>query len=230
MARLKRLAAAAHLHLVTLRGHNGQPIAADDSDRVDLIAALREAAAVHRVAVHAYAVLTCRLLPLLTPGTDQALGKAMQAFGRRYVAQHNRRHQRSGTLWEGRFRAALIEPGDWALSAMVHVDRQPQDSGLCDSAADFRWSSAAHHLGLAREAMLVDPPDYWALGNTPFEREGRFAGRLAEGLSLDQAAALALASQHNWAVGGEGFLAELAAAIGRPLTPRARGRPRRTPA
>jgi putative transposase len=229
MARLKRLAAAAHLHLVTLRGHNGQPIAADDSDRANLIAALREAAAVHRVAVHAYAVLVDRLLLLATPAADQALGKAMQAFGRRYVAQHNRRHQRSGTLWEGRFRAALVEPGDWGLAAMVHVDRQPQEAGLCDSAADFRWSSAAHHLGLSREAMLIDPPEYWGLGNTPFEREGRFAARLAEGLPRDQDAALALASRHNWAVGSDGFLATLAAATGRPMTPKPRGRPRRSP-
>ena len=78
--------------------------------------------------------------------------------------------------------------------------------------------------------MLVDPPDYWALGNTPFEREGRFALRLAEGLPPDQAAALTLASQHNWAVGGEAFLAEREAAMGRPLAPRARGRPRRAAA
>jgi putative transposase len=77
--------------------------------------------------------------------------------------------------------------------------------------------------------MLIDPPEYWALGNTPFEREGRFAARLAEGLPRDQDAALALASRHNWAVGGEGFLAELAAAIGRPITPKPRGRPRRSP-
>jgi putative transposase len=228
MARLSRLSAASQLHLVSQRGHNSQAIAVDDVDRQSLVDALREASAVHGVAIHALAVLTDRIELLVTPASDGGLSKMMQALGRRYVARYNLRHGRSGTLWEGRFRAAIIEPGNWAIAAMLFVDRRAQDLGLCEPAQAYAWSSASHHVGKGRNTMLVDPPDYWTLGNTPFDREARYELLLASGATTDELATLESAARNNWAVGSTAFLADLAQKLGRPLQPRPRGRPRRT--
>jgi putative transposase len=230
MARLSRLSAATQLHLVSQRGHNGQTIAVDDVDRAALVDALREASAVQGVAIHAYTILPDRIELLVTPTSDEGLSKMMQALGRRYVARYNLRHGRSGTLWEGRFRAAIVEAGRWAIASMLIVDRRAQDLGLCEAASDYVWSSASHHVGSSRNTMLVDPPDYWTLGNTPFDREGRYEQLLAAGVPSEQATALESAARNNWAVGGAAFLAELAQKLGRPMQPRPRGRPRRAPA
>src|SRR5437764_337892 len=109
MARLPRLAIAGLPHLVIQRGHNGQIVFADAVDRASYRAALREAAGKAGVAIHAYALLDAQVRMLVTPESPQALSSLMQSVGRRYTAGFNRRHGRSGTLWDGRFRATVID-------------------------------------------------------------------------------------------------------------------------
>jgi len=87
------------------------------------------------------------------------------------------------------------------------------------------WCSAAHHLGQARDPHLGEPPEVWALGNTPFERESAWRERLDAGLDAATDAALARAVHGTWAAGSPAFLAEVAAAAGRPTAPRRAGRP-----
>ncbi|HRC38884.1 MAG TPA: transposase, partial [Rubrivivax sp.] len=169
MARLPRLVVAGQAHFVVQRGHGGAPVFADDSDRAAYLAALREAAATERVQVHAHALLPGEVQLLVTPAEPAALSRLMQALGRRYVAAHNRRHGCRGTLWDGRFRCGVVEPGPTRLQALCLIDGAATESGL---------TSAAHRLGAPRDALLVDPPEYWQLGNTPFEREAAYRGLL----------------------------------------------------
>ncbi len=86
MARLPRLVLHGLPHLVSLHGHSGRVIAPDEIDRQALLTALREAVRLHGVAVHAWTLADDHLHLLVTPATDDALGRAMQDFGRRYVA------------------------------------------------------------------------------------------------------------------------------------------------
>src|SRR5678815_4899747 len=111
MARLPRLVVPGLPHCVIQRGHNGQAVAVDDADRQAYLRALRDAAATHAVALHAYALLDAEVQLLVTPTGAPSLSRMMQELGRRYVSAYNARHARSGTLWDGRFRAAVIEPG-----------------------------------------------------------------------------------------------------------------------
>jgi putative transposase len=228
MARLPRLSVPGELHLVAQRGHNQQPVFVDDTDRAQYLASLREAAREHGLAVHAYALLETEIWLLATPAESDSLSKAMQATGRRYVAGFNRRHGRSGTLWEGRFRAAVIEANTYFLDASCLVENKPAAAGLAPEAAEWPWSSARHHLGGARDPLVQDHPRYWALGNTPFDRELKYRQAL-----MDRAATGAQASQlektalKGWALGGDAFLRRIAEMAGRPAAPRPRGRPRR---
>ena len=218
MARLPRLVVAGQAHFVVQRGHGGAPVFADDSDRAAYLAALREAAATERVQVHAHALLPDEVQLLVTPAEPAALSRLMQALGRRYVAAYNRRHGRRGTLWDGRFRCGVVEPGPMRLQALCLIDGAAAESGL---------TSAAHRLGGPRDALLVDPPEYWQLGNTPFEREAAYRGLLQAGVPPAAAQALRSAAIGGWAAGSPGFKASLADALSRPAQPRPRGRPRR---
>jgi putative transposase len=180
MARLPRLCLPGLPHLMRQRGHSDAAVFLDDADRQTYHAALREAAALQRLPVHAYALLRSEVRLLITPDQPDSLGRLLQSVGRRYGAAFNRRHGRSGGLWEGRFRATVVEPGLELLGAMGWVEGAPHRAGLVVRAQDWPWSSARHHLGQAREPWLVDPAEYWALGNTPFDR-GRIScasGRL----------------------------------------------------
>lgn len=182
MARQARLAIPGELHLVMLRGHNCQPVFVDDQDRATYLAMLRAASVQHQVAIHAYALLEDSVHLLATPTDTISLSRLMQSLGRRYVAAFNRRHGRSGTLWDGRFRAGPVGSRDLAVAAMVFVEAQAVASGLCPNPGQWQWSSAAHHLGQRSDPVVAGHPGYWALGNTPFERESAYANFSVEGV------------------------------------------------
>jgi putative transposase len=154
---------------------------------------------------------------LATPSHASGLARMVQALGRRYVSAYNRRHAHRGTLWEGRFRCAVVEPGAPRLAALQLIDGQSSEPGL---------TSAGHRTGGTRDPLLTDPPEVWALGNTPFDREAAYRSLLAAGLPASQAESLRQAALGGWVAGSAAFAAELAHAAARPTRPRARGRPR----
>ena len=114
------------------------------------------------------------------PGTTQFCDHGEQtippvkALGRRYVAAFNRRHGRAGTLWEGRYRATVAQPQRHFIALLTLLEWQPQRLGLCVSALEWPWSSAAHHLGRRRDPLVTDHPLFWATGNTPFANYAPF--------------------------------------------------------
>ena len=217
MARLPRLVVPGQAHHLVQRGHNAQPVFIDDEDRRQYLAALRDALRAHAVVLHAYALLDDAVQLLLRPPSEAALSRMVQAVGRRYVAGFNRRHGRSGTIWEGRFRAGVVQQGEPTLQSLRMIDALSSHG---------RWSSAPHRLGLTRDALVSDPPEYWRLGNTPFEREAAYAALLAQGLDEAVVRRIEHAAANGWALGSPQFLVEMARQSGRPVRPRPRGRPR----
>ncbi len=224
MARLPRLVLPAHAHHVVLRGTGDRPVFADELDRDAFVAALLAAGAATGVAVQAFALHTHEAQLLLTPPLAASLSRCIQALGRAYVPAHNRRHGRSGSVWDGRFRCAVVEPGDTRLAVLCLID-----GGWLDGSEAPR-TSAPHRLGGPRLAGLDDPPEYWALGNTPFEREAAYRELLADRHpGPEQAARLRRAALGGWAAGSAAFAEQVAALSARPARPRPRGRPRRGP-
>ena len=222
MARLPRLVVPGQAHYLILRGHGSLMqlgLFRDAEDRRVGLAALHEAGLAEGVQLHAYALLDGELQLLATPEQAAALGRFIQAFGRRYVSAYNRRYGRSGTLWDGRFRGAVVEPGIHRLQAMLLIDGMSAEPGL---------TSAQAHGGGARPALLRDLPELWQLGNTPFDREAAYREMLAQGLPSATAQSLRKAALGGWALGSAGFVGALAGTQARPTQPRPRGRPRKT--
>ncbi len=226
MARLARLSAANQVHLLVQRGNNGQPTFIDDDDRKAFLALLRNAALDHRVAIHAYALTDNEVMLLATPADAGGTSRMMQTLGRRYVARFNRRHGRSGTLWEGRFRSTVIEAALHLRECMCFVELAPLRAGLAHAAADWPWSSARHHLGQTSDALVTDAPLYWATGNTPFEREVAHQRLLEQALTSEQVLVIDHALRKGWVYGSAAFAARLEAQTARRAQPRRAGRPR----
>lgn len=227
MARLPRLILPDQPHHVILRGNNRQAIFYSDLDREFLLATLAESAAQYRVALHAYVLMDNHLHLLATPPSADALSRMMQSLGRRYVGWFNARHQRSGTLWEGRFRAGLIEGERQLLACMRYIEQNPLRAGLCAEAAQWRWSSAAHHMGLARSALITEHEMYWRLGNTPFEREHAYRELMEQGVSTSEQLQFTDAVLRGRPVGSEAFLRLLSSEHAAVVNRRPRGRPRK---
>jgi putative transposase len=225
MARRPRLALAGQLHHVRLRGHSGQLVFVDDVDRAAFLDMLREPAVRLGVAVHAYALLADEVHLLVTPGAAEALGRLMQSVGRRYVAAFNRRHQRRGTAWDGRFRNSLLHAGSLLWPAMLLVETLPVRAGLAANAVDWPWSSAQHHAGHRRDPLLTDHPLYWQIGNTPFERELAHTHALAVAEQGKQDLRLLAGLERMEVLGPVDFIETVAQSLARPVAVRAPGRP-----
>lgn len=227
MARLPRLGVAGWPHLVVQRVHDGQLLARDEQDRQAIFDALREASRQYGLAIHAYALAPDHLHLLATPQSDEALSLVMQALGRRYVAAYNRRHGRQGGLWAGRYRATVLDPAQYLLDAMVFIEQHATRAGQVTRIEDDTCCSVRHHLGLRTDPLIADHALFWALGNTPFEREAAWRRRLEAGLSGQDLLAMAQAVHKGWALMPEDVATKLAASAGRRLMPRPRGRPRK---
>ena len=225
MARLPRLTAPGLPHHLIQRGNNRQAIFVDEVDCARYLGDLAELAAAHGLAIHAYVLMPNHVHLLATPAAGDTTARVMQSLGRRYVRWFNARHRRTGTLWEGRYRSTVVETDRYLLACMRYIEMNPLRAGLVDDAAAYRWSSHRHQLGQAIEPMLTEHAVYWALGNTPFERQLAYRRVFEQGLREDEIAAIRAATQRGWALGEGGFVDEVAAKAGRRARPLRRGRP-----
>lgn len=226
MARLPRLVVPHHPHHVVQAGNNGQPIFHDADDYVAFLGWLREAARQFRVAIHAYALLPRRLQLLASPSDETGLARMMQWVGRHYVPYFNTKYRRAGTLWQGRYRATVIEPEQYLLLNSRYIETLPVREGLVASPADYPWSSCPHHVGARSDPLISDHSCYWALGNTPFDRELAYKALLEQGVPVADTVMLDGAIQKGWPLGSPQFIAALAKQAKRRVLPAQRGRPR----
>ena len=227
MARLPRLVVPGFPHLIIHRGHNGQTVFVDDGDFALYRQSLAEAAAGAGVAVHGYGLFPAEVRLLVTPVDDGALGSMMQALGRSFVRAFNLKHQRSSTPWEGRFRSTVIEADLHFLDCLRFAEGAGVGGmAIAQTNEVSVWSSAAHHLGTKTDPLVVDHPAFWALGNTPFEREAAYERRLLQPQPAKVVAAIAEAALKGWPLGSSEFAQRLTDTTGRRAQPLRRGRPR----
>ena len=226
MARLPRLTVTGYPHHVILRGNNRQAIFQTPADRLHMLDLLAHHSAENTVQVHAYVLMDNHMHLLVTPQKDGGLPAMMQGVGRSYVRTFNALHGRTGTLWEGRYRSAVIQSERYLLACMVYIDLNPVRAGMVAQAVDHAWSSHAHYLGQRVDSLITPHPLFWELGNTPFDREAAYAELVQAGLDANQQGALTDAALKGWALGEGEFMAELQTKTDRRPQKTKVGRPR----
>lgn len=225
MARLPRLVIPGQPHHIIQRGNNSQPIFLDDEDYRSFLDWLRQAAREYKVSVHAYALLPNHLHLLATPADTTGLAKAMQWVGRKYVPYFNQKHGRTGTLWQGRFRTSVIDAGNYLLTCSRYIETHPVREQLAGSPQEYHWSSHAHHTGQRQDPVIVDHALYWALGNTPFQREAAYIALFQSALPRTDLLTIEGAVNKGWPLGSDAFKALLQQRAKRQVLPARRGRP-----
>ena len=226
MARLPRLTLPDYPHHVIQRGNNRQNIFSTPAHFQYFLALLEEQSRKYEVAVHAYVLMNNHFHLLATPMADnQGLPRMMQAVGRSYVRYFNDLTERSGTLWEGRYRSTLIQAEPYFLACQAYIDLNPVRAGITPEAADYPWSSHAHYVGMRPDKLITPHALVWALGNTPFAREAAYAELVRRGVALSQQRALTQSALTGWALGEQAFVAELQKRTDRRVSPSSAGRP-----
>jgi putative transposase len=225
MARLPRLIVPDQVHHVLQRGHDGQLAFRAAEDYLFFLRCLRDAARRFQVAVHAYALMPDQIRLLATPADEIGLARMMQWVGRYYVPYFNRQYRRSGTLWQGRYRTTVIDAAEYLMLCSRFIELAPMRAGLAAQPGDYAWTSYMHHIGASPDGLITDHALYWALGNTPFEREAAYRALAEQALTEEQVAELESATLKGWALGSPLFKAALEKQGGRRVQPVKRGRP-----
>lgn len=226
MARLARLHVPGLPQLLVQRGSDRQTIFVDDADRDVFLRWLRDAAREQGVAIHAYVLMPDHFHLLATPSGERSVGRMLQSIGRRYVAHFNRRVGRSGTLWAGRYRSTVIDPDSYLVMAMRYIESNPVRANLVADPAGYHWSSCAHHVGIRPDPIVTDHPQYWALANTPFERQAAYRQLLDEPLAPSELAAIRASTHKGWMLAEPKAIARYVAEASRRPSLGVRGRPR----
>lgn len=225
MARLPRLTVPGYPHHIIQRGNNRQAIFASSADYESLLGMFDEHARKNSVALHAYVLMSNHFHLLATPETEAGIPQMMQAVGRGYVRHFNQAQQRTGTLWEGRYRSTLIQAERYLLACMVYIDLNPVRAGMVETARDYLWSSHRHYTGARHDRLISPHPLYWELGNTPFAREAAYAQLVQSGVRDDDQRALTDSLLQGWALGDASYVADLQRRTARRVSKSRAGRP-----
>ena len=228
MARLPRFVLPNHPHHILQTGSNGLVLFRDDDDSQRFLAWLKESAREFKVAIHAYVLMPDHLHLLATPATTDGLAQTMQRVGRYFVPYYNAKYGRSGALFAGRFKTSLIDSERYFMACSRYIEGNPVRSGLVGDAADYPWSSYAHHVGVKQNSLITDHALYWALGNTPFQREAAYRELSRPMLNVKEMEKLDAAVLKGWPLGSDKFNAELQQRAKRQVLPAKRGRPFKT--
>jgi putative transposase len=226
VARLPRLAVAGQPHHLIQRGTNRQPIFRDAADFTRMLQLLSDHSRSNLVAIHAYVLMGNHFHLLVTPGQAKGLSTMMQGVGRAYVRYFNDRYQRTGTLWESRFKGTVIDSEHYLFICMAYIELNPVRAGIVTSPGEYDWSSYSHNTGQRKDPLIREHPLFWALGNTPFAREAAYRDIVEAGVSANKQAEVTDATLRGWALGGlHGSLSKQN--LPRRAVPLAKGRPKR---
>lgn len=219
MARLPRMCIAGVPQHVIQRGVNRQPCFVTDVDKAAYANWLYESSIKYEVAIHAWVFMTNHVHLLVTPSTPDGISKMMQALGRYYVRYFNRAYERTGTLWEGRFKSCAVDAEKYLLHCYRYIELNPVRAGMVKSPEEYKWSSYAVNA-LGKEAMLCTPHSlYIQLGGNTHERAAAYRKIFRGRLSSEFVYRLRQASNKGMAIGSEEFVSEIEALSGRRMRP-----------
>jgi putative transposase len=210
---------------VVIRGVDGQPCFRTTGDYASYLDDLAHARERYGCELHAYALMTNHVHLLVTPAVAGAVSRMMQCIGHRYVQRFNAAWDRTGHLFEGRFRSSLVESSRYLLNCMRYIECNPVRAAMVRHPADYPWSSFRANAALASSGLVTPADEYLALAADPLTRAS-FYRRFVEEATQD--GELQLIRTHlnaNCALGGDAFQAEMAQQCGRRAAVRRTGRP-----
>jgi putative transposase len=211
----------------THRGVNRAATFLDEEDFSAYRQLLGEVLVGHGIGLHAYVLMTNHVHLLLTPLTAGSLSAAMCQLGRRYVPAFNRRHGRTGTLWEGRFKSCLVDSDRYVLTVQRYIELNPVRAAMAEMPEAYSWSSARGSLGLVADPLLSFHPVYLALGDGQHARASAYREWMDQGIDQEEMHSIRLHLQQERALGHPRFQAMVEKTLNRPVAVRGRGRPRK---
>ena len=228
MARLPRIVIPGQPHHVIQRGNNRDVIFVSDADYHFYLDKLQQACKKYNCDLHAYVLMTNHVHLLITPYTEDGISKMMQSLGRYYVQYFNYTYHRTGTLWEGRFKATLIDSESYLFTCCRYIELNPVRAQMVNHPSEYSWSSYRRNA-LGKDNELVTPHLlYKQLGKTDEEQQKSyrqlFRAHIAEKTLLE----IREATNKAWVLGTDRFKQKIERLTARQVSPKPRGGDRKS--
>lgn len=203
MSRLPRTLVPGYPAHVLHRGNNRGAIFRCDSDYLHFRHCLAEARRRCEVEIHAFVFMTNHVHLLLTPLKEGEASRFVQSAARRYVGYFNARYGRTGTLWEGRFRSAMITSDDYLFKCHRYVDMNPVRAGMVEYPGDYRWSSHGYYSQGAGDSLVQSHPLIVALAADDRARRGAYRRMFEMPLTDEDLEAIRSSTRRRSTLGAE---------------------------
>ena len=226
MARKPRFALSGIPQHIIQRGNNREPCFYAVADYHRYLHNLHEAAERNNVAIHAYVLMTNHVHVLATPGIPHGVTYMMQDIGRKYVRYINHAYRRTGTLWEGRFKACLVDSEAYLLTCMRYIELNPVRASMVMHPGEYSWSSYAHNANGRPNALIQPHPIYKALGAGIEDRQNAYRELFRAHMDPDQIHDIRSTLNQELVLGRDDFKDKIEQMTKRQARPGLTGRPR----
>ena len=210
------------------RGNNRMACFYQNSDYQYFLKTLAEQAGKYQCYLHAWCLMTNHVHLLLTPAAEHSAALLMKHLGQRYVQYINRTYQRSGTLWEGRFRSCLVQNSGYLLSCYRYIELNPVRAGMVTHPAEYRWTSYRSNGQGERQDWLTPHPEYLALGNNRRTRSACYRDLFTSPVDPELISEIRSATNGNYALGNDRFKSVIEQMVKQRVTKGKPGRPAKT--
>lgn len=186
MPRRPRLYLPGMPYHVVQRGNNRTACFYRYSDYTVYLDWLSEAGGKYGCAIHAYVLMTNHVHLLLTPAREDSISRVMQSVGRRYVQHINQRQGRTGTLWEGRHKASLVQSERYLLVCSRYIELNPVRAGMVTDPGEYPWSSYRQNALGEGGPIVRSHSVFESLGSDPATRQAAYRELFDERPDLDE--------------------------------------------
>lgn len=194
---------------VVQRGNNRQACFFQAADYAVYLKKLKECADKFNVRIHCFVLMTNHVHLLLQASDYEGISYVMQSLGRYYVRYINTTYNRTGTLWEGRFKSSLVNSDEYLLQVYQYIELNPVRAKMVDHPKDYVWSSYHANGGNKNIAMLEPHPLYLSLGNDSASRKLAYNRLLDNSLSNEIVNKIRLSINKSRVLGDDKFVKQI---------------------
>lgn len=219
MARKTRIFLDGYAQHILLQSLDAITLFQEKSDYDAFMAFAKEYSLKYGLEIHAYLLLADSFEFVATPKSADALSKFMQSLGRQYVGYYNKKYERAGTLWEGRYKASLVEDSEYLLDLICFLEKKTPSGHL--------YSSLGKNLYNKKDELVSYHTLYKELGYTDEQRLSAYAEHFSKERDLKQELFFQECLQKQLVTGTKKFTQSLEEIFGTQITSKNRGRPKK---
>jgi putative transposase len=224
MPRLQRIRAAGFPQHIVQHGNNREDCFFSEADYATYLRWLDRAARAYGVVLHAYVLMPDHVHLLATPTLEGGVSRMMQYLGRHYVQHINKTYGRSGTLWERRYHASVVEAEPYLLTLYRCIELNPVRAGMVQAPEQYPWSSARAHLAPEQSSLILDHELYMRLGASSEARARAYGALMREPLEEAALSQICVAARQGGVLGSDRFKDQIEIHLGHRVRPAKRGR------